>query len=286
MLRSAPFLSSRCVCTARSGGAAAAVAACFTPLEVGGDIGGSIRIPASFCGIFGHKPTYGAVDKIGAGSKADLKDVRLAEVMPLKDISVRGPLARTADDLKLLMEVITGMKDMPRPAKKSIGEYKVALISTLDPCPVSNETREAVASLAKKLEAAGADVELDTVKLPFDPDEMFRVYLKLLGAFLSLSLSLSFFSARGIMHARLRLAYVSCRCMSVETAWPSLTSSRYRRVCAAYVSCTVHHALRRFRCRMHSGNRRDGRDGLRRAGHGRQDCAAYPSRERRQVRRL
>ena len=164
-----------------SGGGSAAVAACFTPLEVGGDIGGSIRIPASFCGIFGHKPTWLAIDRVGVGTRAGLRDPRVAEIIPPADISVRGPLARSADDLRLLMEVTAGSAvDLPRPQKTKLTQFKVALISSLEQCPVSMETRAAVTTLAQKLEAAGTTVAMDdAVALPFDPDEMMQTYLQL-----------------------------------------------------------------------------------------------------------
>jgi amidase len=80
-----------------SGGGAAAVALGLTPLELGGDIGGSVRIPAAFCGIYGHKPTFGIIPKRGPTSAR----------VPT-DISVRGPLARSAEDLALLVDLLAG----------------------------------------------------------------------------------------------------------------------------------------------------------------------------------
>ena len=77
-----------------SGGSAAALAAGFTGLEAGSDIGGSIRNPAHFCGVFGHKPTYGIVP---------LKGHELAPDMPDVDLAVSGPLARSAEDLELAL---------------------------------------------------------------------------------------------------------------------------------------------------------------------------------------
>ena len=84
-----------------SGGAAAAVAAGLTAFELGTDIGGSVRLPAHFCGVFGLKPGYGVIsqlgylDQVGGGST----DV---------DMNVFGPLARSAEDLELLLGVLAG----------------------------------------------------------------------------------------------------------------------------------------------------------------------------------
>ena len=83
-----------------SGGAAAALAAGVTPLEMGSDIGGSLRVPASFCGVFSHKPTWGLVSQRGhvpptPGTHAE------------RDLNVVGPMARSARDLRLLLSVMT-----------------------------------------------------------------------------------------------------------------------------------------------------------------------------------
>src|SRR5271169_2342290 len=75
-----------------SGGSAAALAAGFVPLELGSDIGGSLRAPAHFCGVFSHKPTWGIVP---------LRGHSVAGSLAVPDISVAGPLARVAEDLTL-----------------------------------------------------------------------------------------------------------------------------------------------------------------------------------------
>ncbi|HCY05385.1 MAG TPA: amidase, partial [Gammaproteobacteria bacterium] len=80
-----------------SGGSAAALAAGFTALEAGSDIGGSIRTPAHFCGVFGHKPTWGIVPMQGH---------ELMPGVPDPDLSVCGPLARDARDLRVAMQIM------------------------------------------------------------------------------------------------------------------------------------------------------------------------------------
>src|SRR5262249_20838521 len=82
-----------------SGGSAAALAAGLTALEAGSDIGSSIRNPAHFCGVFGHKPTWGIVPRHGQALPGQVAPV---------DIDVVGPLARSADDLALALSIMAG----------------------------------------------------------------------------------------------------------------------------------------------------------------------------------
>ncbi|HEV7384835.1 MAG TPA: amidase family protein, partial [Phenylobacterium sp.] len=134
-----------------SGGAAAALAAGVTALEIGSDIGGSLRIPASFCGVYSHKPTWGLVDQHGhvppsPGSWSE------------RDLNVIGPMARSARDLRLLLSVI---EDGPLAAKAPPAELKEARIALwLDEpsFPLDPEVRAAIESFAAELSAAGAQV--------------------------------------------------------------------------------------------------------------------------------
>lgn len=82
-----------------SGGAAAAVACGMTSFELGTDIGGSVRVPSAFCGVWGHKPSFGIIPTLGyldepAGGGTE------------SDVNTFGPLARSALDLRLLLDVL------------------------------------------------------------------------------------------------------------------------------------------------------------------------------------
>src|SRR5215470_3500207 len=101
-----------------SGGSAASLAAGFETLSVGSDIGGSVRVPAHFCGIYAHKPTFGLVP---------LRGYNLPPAPPVPgsgDLGVAGPLARHASDLAVALDVIAG----PDGAREGIG-YRLALPS-------------------------------------------------------------------------------------------------------------------------------------------------------------
>ena len=139
-----------------SGGSCVSVACGFSPFELGGDIGGSVRTPAAFCGVYGHKPTFGVIPKAGPDMERHAKE-----------ISVRGPFARTADDLRILMECLSGLHggparglkmELPRPTKKSLGEYRVAIWSDDAAAPVDDELVDAAENVAAAFERVGAHV--------------------------------------------------------------------------------------------------------------------------------
>ena len=91
-----------------SGGSAAAVAAGLSALDIGTDIGGSIRIPAHFTGVFGHKPSVGLVYNGGLGVPPGK--------LSLRDLSVAGPLARSAADLSLALQVLLNQDPLAKKA--------------------------------------------------------------------------------------------------------------------------------------------------------------------------
>lgn len=164
-----------------SGGSAAAVASGFSPFELGGDVGGSIRIPAAFCGVFGHKPTFKIIPKRGPHlEKWD------------REISVRGPIARSPEDLRVLMEVVAGADEhitsrgwqlkLPRPTKLSLREFRIAVWADHEYAPVDDELVSAAATVAQRLRKAGAHVDEQARPVDFDPVSNVNVYLTLTAA--------------------------------------------------------------------------------------------------------
>ncbi len=161
-----------------SGGAAAAVAAGLTSFEIGTDIGGSIRFPASFCGVFGHKPSWGIVPSTGY---LDHKAGGTTEA----DINVLGPIARSAEDLELLLGLLL-RRDGPlvaniEPASKDVKSLRVAAWLDDPFCRVDAEVLEVTLAAVDALEASG--VEVDRAARPdIDPDEASRLGFSLVFA--------------------------------------------------------------------------------------------------------
>ena len=127
-----------------SGGAASAVAMGFTGFEIGTDIGGSIRAPASFCGVYGHKPSFGVIPTRGYLDSVDHHRNQA-------DINVFGPLARSIDDLTLLLGLLAGPEeadaegwrlDLPEPRPTNLGDFRVAAWLDDDFCPIGPEVSE------------------------------------------------------------------------------------------------------------------------------------------------
>ena len=167
-----------------SGGSAAALAAGFTGLEAGSDIGGSIRNPAHFCGVFGHKPTYGVIPMQGH---------ELVEGIPEADLAVCGPLARGADDLHVALDIMAGPAprealawrlELPAADFEKLADLRVALWPTDDLAPVSQEVAERVLTVGEVLEKAGATVSREA-RPAFDLVAADRNYNTLLNAVMS-----------------------------------------------------------------------------------------------------
>ncbi|HEX9259597.1 MAG TPA: amidase [Acidimicrobiales bacterium] len=146
-----------------SGAAAAAVASGITALELGSDIGGSIRVPSHFNGTFGHKPTWGAVSGRGhiPGPPGSLSEA---------DLGVMGPIGRSAADMELAMDVLTsgGFWGIPgarlppaRPSAVTLGGCRIGLWLDDPACPVGAQTARLLADAAEALEGEGAQLVTD-----------------------------------------------------------------------------------------------------------------------------
>ena len=155
-----------------SGGAASALATGVTALEIGSDIGGSLRVPANFCGVYSHKPTWGAVSQ--RGHVPPLPGARAQ-----RDLNVVGPMARSARDLKLLFGIIADDPAQPKPAPALNGR-RVGLWLDEPAYPLDPEVRAAIEAFAGKLSGAGVAVE--PIKSPVDAEKLAQAYRTLLGA--------------------------------------------------------------------------------------------------------
>jgi len=154
-----------------SGGAAAAVGAGFTSFELGSDIGGSIRIPAHFNGVFGHKPTYGLVSVRGHIPPPP-------GMLTRPELGVAGPIARSATDLALLMDVLAG--PLPAPRRERLQDFRVGVWMGDGAYRVDSGYRGALEAYIADLRAAGARIE--EVALPVDPHDSYETYLQVLFA--------------------------------------------------------------------------------------------------------
>jgi amidase len=147
-------------CGGSSGGAAASVAAGMTPLELGSDIGGSIRTPSHFNGVFGHKPSFGIVSQRGHLPPGE-------NVISEGDLSVVGPLGTNPDDLEKALDILVA----PNPEDAKAYSIKLPPARTTDPkqlrvavwsddefCPVDDDIKAAIEAAADSLEQAGASV--------------------------------------------------------------------------------------------------------------------------------
>ena len=164
-----------------SGGSAAAIAAGLSALEIGSDIGGSIRVPAHFCGLFGHKPTWmlcpGRGHSMVAGSASG------------SDLAAIGPIARSARDLALALDAIAGPDPvdsdlaitLPPPRATTLRGLRVAVWAEQPGQVTDAETVALIRETARRLAAGGAQVS-ETARPDFDVTEAWHLYLKLLDA--------------------------------------------------------------------------------------------------------
>ncbi len=143
-----------------SGGAAAAISAQLSYLELGSDIGGSIRIPAHFCGVYGLKCTGGRVS--GKGHLSSPKRLVVPKGWDaLLQLASMGPLARSIEDLRLAFPIIAepGTPGLEPQPVKPLAELRIAWTDDFGGAPLDNESRWLMQAFAARLSEAGCQVE-------------------------------------------------------------------------------------------------------------------------------
>ncbi len=163
-----------------SGGSAAAVAAGLTALEFGSDIGGSIRTPAHFCGVYGHKPTWGIIPGRGhiPGPPGTLGQT---------DLAVVGPLARSAEDLALALHITAGpLEDkaiawklqLPPPRHTDIKKFNVGVWLDDKDFPIDAMVKKQLEKTIDALRKAGVQVD-ESARPGFSLTDASRTYDRL-----------------------------------------------------------------------------------------------------------
>ncbi len=168
-----------------SGGGAAALAAGYVPLELGSDIGGSLRCPAHFCGVFSHKPSLDLIPGRGGGPPQ-------TPAIPTRgDLAVIGPMARSAADLALELEVLAGPDEwsegvgyrlaLPPPRHDRLADFRILVIDEHPLCPTAASVAGAVNDLADRLGKRGCTILRSSPAMP-DLAHTTRLYVRLLAA--------------------------------------------------------------------------------------------------------
>ena len=166
-----------------SGGSAAALAAGFGSLSLGSDIGGSLRVPAHYCGIYAHKPTIGIVPLRGQSPPG-------TPPLPREiDLAVAGPMARSAADLALALDLIAGPDEaragiayrlaLPAPRHEELRSFRALIVDAHPLLPTAAPVRNALDRLSQRLVKAGVKVGRDSPLLP-DLADSARLYMRLL----------------------------------------------------------------------------------------------------------
>ncbi len=164
-----------------SGGSAVALAAGMSALEIGSDIGASIRNPAHYCGVYGHKPTYGVVPYAG--------HMLPGTVMP-SDITVAGPLARSARDLSAMMRILAGTNGvearglnvaLPAATQKNLKEFRVTVKLNSAVSEVDQPVQDKISELADFLRRRVKKISLEA-QPAFGDEEAYENFITLLRA--------------------------------------------------------------------------------------------------------
>ena len=139
-----------------SGGSAAALAAGLCALEVGSDIGGSIRVPAAFCGVYGHRPSETLLPKSGQFPIPPMPNAAIV-------MGVQGPLARSAEDLDLALSILAGPEvgedvawrvELPAARRERLADFRVGVLPAIPWIALDDQIASTLEDLATRLGTA------------------------------------------------------------------------------------------------------------------------------------
>ena len=164
-----------------SGGEAATLAAGLSALGAGSDIAGSLRNPAHYSGVYGHKPTWGLISTRGHAPPG---------ILTPTDISVVGPMARHAEDLDLALRALAGPDllqqaawriELPAPRHRRLGEFRVAVWASSPLCLIDTSVSSLFDRAIDAIARAGATVD-NAARPGIDDEEHHRLFMLLLRA--------------------------------------------------------------------------------------------------------
>jgi amidase len=164
-----------------SGGEAATLAAGLSALGAGSDIAGSLRNPAHYSGVYGHKPTWGLISTRGHAPPG---------IMTPTDISVVGPMSRHAEDLDLALRALAGPDllqraawrvELPPPRRRRLAEFRVAVWASSPLCPIDTSVSDLFDRAVEAIVRAGATVD-DAGRPEIGDVEHHRLFMLLLRA--------------------------------------------------------------------------------------------------------
>src|SRR5262247_610876 len=205
-----------------TGGGAAALAAGLTPLEFGSDIGGSIRVPAAFCGVYGHRPSETALPRSGQFPIPPLPNIGVV-------MGVQGPLARSAEDLDLALDVAAGPEAgedvawslaLPPARRERLADFRVAVLPSIEWVPLDAEIAAAQDELASRLGRLGCQVKTAQPDGLGDHRKSYALYLTLLTAVLFARVPVEDRKKRLEVLRTRRDEWMDARCLGLESGPP------------------------------------------------------------------
>ena len=144
-----------------SGGSAAAIAAGLSALEAGSDIGGSIRVPAAFCGVYGHRPSETLLPRSGQYPFPPMPNSAVV-------MGVQGPIARSAEDLELALSILAGPDvgedvawrvELPAARHQRLADFRVGVLPAIPWMPLDDRIASTLADLTARLGTLGCTVK-------------------------------------------------------------------------------------------------------------------------------